>query len=139
MGQIVNETREKLEEAIDSAAAALRAKEKEYRLKKETIDVTTLGSTGGYREYIGSFKTPGTVDINGFLADGGAEPGQTALMAAYESDDKAAFEVDFPDGSKVTFDAIVKQKAFGPANVGSAIAFRAQLQISGQITFTPKT
>ena len=45
MGQIVNETREKLEEAIDSAAAALRAKEKEYRLKKETIDVTLPGET----------------------------------------------------------------------------------------------
>ena len=43
MGQIVNETREKLEAAIDEAAAAIREKEKEYRLKKETIDVTLPG------------------------------------------------------------------------------------------------
>ncbi len=45
MGQIVNETREKLEQAIDEAAAAIRAREKEYRLKKETIDVTLPGAT----------------------------------------------------------------------------------------------
>ncbi|MBR3504928.1 MAG: phenylalanine--tRNA ligase subunit alpha [Clostridia bacterium] len=45
MGQIVNETREKLESAIDEAAAALRAKEKEFRLKRETIDVTLPGKT----------------------------------------------------------------------------------------------
>jgi len=45
MGQIVNETREKLESAIDEAAAAIRAKEKEYRLKRETIDVTLPGVT----------------------------------------------------------------------------------------------
>ena len=45
MGQIVNETREKLETAIDEAAASIRAREKEYRLKKETIDVTVPGET----------------------------------------------------------------------------------------------
>ncbi|MBO4884218.1 MAG: phenylalanine--tRNA ligase subunit alpha, partial [Clostridia bacterium] len=45
MGQIVNETREKLEQAIDEAASAIRAREKEYRLKKETIDVTLPGAT----------------------------------------------------------------------------------------------
>ena len=45
MGQIVNETREKLESAIDEAAAALRQREKEFRLKRETIDVTLPGKT----------------------------------------------------------------------------------------------
>jgi len=44
MGQIVNETREILEKAIDEAAASVRAKEKEARLKAETIDVTLPGT-----------------------------------------------------------------------------------------------
>ena len=43
MGQIVNETREILEKAIDEAAASVKAKEKEARLKAETIDVTLPG------------------------------------------------------------------------------------------------
>ena len=44
MGQIVNETREILEKAIDEAAASVKAREKEARLKAETIDVTLPGS-----------------------------------------------------------------------------------------------
>lgn len=43
MGQIVNETREILENAIDEAVASVKAREKEARLKNETIDVTMPG------------------------------------------------------------------------------------------------
>ena len=43
MGQIVNETREVLEKAIDEAVASVKAKEKDARLKNETIDVTMPG------------------------------------------------------------------------------------------------
>ena len=43
MGQLVNETREVLEKAIDEAAAAVKTREKEARLKAETIDVTLPG------------------------------------------------------------------------------------------------
>ena len=44
MGRIVNETREKLESAIDETAAALRAREKDFRLRREAIDVTLPGT-----------------------------------------------------------------------------------------------
>ena len=40
MGQIVNETRAKLESAIESAQATLKEKEKALRFQRETIDVT---------------------------------------------------------------------------------------------------
>lgn len=43
MGQIVNETRETLEKAIDQAVASIREREKEARLKNEVIDVTLPG------------------------------------------------------------------------------------------------
>ena len=44
IGRIVNETREKLESAIDETAAALRAREKDFRLRREAIDVTLPGT-----------------------------------------------------------------------------------------------
>ena len=44
MGQIVNETRAVLESAIDEAAASIKIKEKENRLKSEAIDVTLPGT-----------------------------------------------------------------------------------------------
>ena len=40
MGQMVNETRAGIEEALEARAAVLREKEKEERLKREAIDVT---------------------------------------------------------------------------------------------------
>ncbi len=43
MGQIVNETRETLEKAIDQAVVSIREREKEARLKNEVIDVTLPG------------------------------------------------------------------------------------------------
>ena len=33
-------------------------------MSRETIDVTSLDSTGGYREFIASFKDPGTISLN---------------------------------------------------------------------------
>ena len=44
IGRIVNETREKLESAIDETAVALRAREKDFRLRREAIDVTLPGT-----------------------------------------------------------------------------------------------
>ena len=40
MGQMVNETRAAIEEALETRATVLREKEKEERLKREAIDVT---------------------------------------------------------------------------------------------------
>ena len=40
MGQMVNETRAAIEEALEARAAVLREKEKEERLRREAIDVT---------------------------------------------------------------------------------------------------
>ena len=40
MGQMVNETRAAIEQALETRAAVLREKEKEERLKREAIDVT---------------------------------------------------------------------------------------------------
>ena len=40
MGQMVNETRAAIEEALEARATVLREKEKEERLKREAIDVT---------------------------------------------------------------------------------------------------
>ena len=43
MGAIINETRQALEEALEKRSALIRKKEKELRLKAETIDVTLPG------------------------------------------------------------------------------------------------
>jgi len=33
-------------------------------MSRDTIDVTSLSSTGGYREFIGGFRNPGTIQLS---------------------------------------------------------------------------
>ena len=48
----------------------------------EEIDVTTLDSTGGYREYVQGLRDAGEVELTGFH---GSDAGQKALREAYAS------------------------------------------------------
>lgn len=98
----------------------------------EELDVTTLDSEGGYREYLQGFRDSGEVEVEGFHEKGDA--GQTALRAAYASGTAGAVEVDFPDGTKVTFNAFVKGYTLGAAEVDGAVGFGATLRITGGVT-----
>ena len=100
----------------------------------EQLDVTTLDSDGGYREYLQGFRDSGEVELSGFHQKGDA--GQAALREAYESGEAGAVEVDFPDGTKVTFSAIVKSHTIGAAEVDGAVGFGAVLRITGGVSVT---
>lgn len=106
----------------------------EIQPDSEELDVTTLESTGGYREYIQGFRDSGEVEISGFHDAGDA--GQKALRAAYNSGAAGAFQVDFPDGSKVEFSGFVKSHTIGSAEVDGAIGFGATLRITGPVVLT---
>ena len=99
----------------------------------EELDVTTLDSEGGYREYMQGMRTAGTIEISGFLD--GENAGQTAVRKAFDSGDVGAFQVLFTDGSQAQFSAFVKQYAVGAAEINGAIGFSAVLRITGAVTF----
>ena len=99
----------------------------------EELDVTTLDSSGGYREFMQGWRDAGTIAISGFFDSG--DEGQAALRTAFENGKLGAFEVAFADGSKATFSAFVKKHAIGAAEVDGAVGFSAQLRVSGAVTF----
>ena len=100
----------------------------------EELDVTTLDSAGGYREFIQGFRDSGELEISGFH-DGGDE-GQKALRTAFESGASGRFEVAFPDGASVNFSGFVKGHSIGSAEVDGAIGFGAVIRISGAVSVT---
>ena len=106
----------------------------EIQSDSEAVDVTTLESAGGYREYIQGFRDAGEVELSGF--HDAQDAGQTALRAAYDSGEIGAFEVDFPDGSKVDFSGFVKGHTVGSAEVDGAIGFGAVVRITGAVKMT---
>ena len=100
----------------------------------EEVDITTLESTGGYREYMQGFRDSGELEITGFHdAD---DAGQTALRTAFASGASGSFEVKFPDDTAVTFSGFIKSHTIGSAEVDGAIGFGAVIRISGAVTVT---
>lgn len=106
----------------------------EIQPDSEEVDVTTLESAGGYREYIQGFRDSGEVELNGYYDAG--DGGQKALRAAYAAGTMGEFEVAFSDGTKVNFSGFVKRHTIGAAEVDGAIGFGAVVRISGAVTVT---
>lgn len=98
----------------------------------DTVDVTALDSEGGYREFLMGFKDAGDVSLEGFLDD--EDTGQAEAYTALESGDVQKCEINFPNGSKWTFDGIVTGFSTG-ADLEDAVSFSATIKVSGKPTF----
>ena len=103
----------------------------EIQPDSDELDVTTLESEGGYREYMQGLRDSGEVELSGFHDAGDA--GQKALRSAYADGRAGAFEVSFPDGTTVNFSGFVKSHTIGSAEVDGAIGFGAVVRISGPV------
>ena len=97
----------------------------------EAVDVTALDSAGGYREFIQGYRDSGLVELTGFHEKGNA--GQAALRAAYDGGAAGSVQVEFPDGTQVSFRAFVKSYTLGAAEVDGAVGFGAALRITGAV------
>jgi predicted secreted protein len=68
--------------------------------KRDTIDVTNLDSTGGYREFIGGFRDGGTVTLPmNFTRDT-----YELMNDDFESEDLQNYEIYLPDKEYTSFE-----------------------------------
>jgi predicted secreted protein len=98
-----------------------------------TIDVTSLDSTGGYREFIAGFIDGGEVSIDmNFRLDGYDD-----LKADIEGRELHNYQVVFPDTNQTTFEFAAIMTRLGVAvPTEDKITATATFKISGQITLT---
>lgn len=102
-------------------------------LSADTIDVTTLDSDGGYREFIAGFKDAGEVSLEGYL-ELEAGKGQKDLYDLYESGDVEDFTIEFPNNlGSWTFKGVVTGFSTG-ASLEDPLSFSATIKVSGQPT-----
>lgn len=106
-------------------------------LSADTIDVTTLDSDGGYREFIAGFKDAGEVALEGYL-ESVTGKGQKELYDLFESGDKESFTIDFPEGSNWAFSGVVTGFSTS-ADLEDPLGFAATIKVSGKPTFTAAT
>lgn len=98
---------------------------------KESIDVTALDSTSGYREFIDGFKDGGEVSLQGFFDY--EDDGQNSVYAAFDTGGLEYFTIEFPAriGAKWTFSGVVTAFEI-TSEVGNAIGFSATVKVSGK-------
>lgn len=76
-------------------------------MTRDFIDVTSLDSTGGYREFIAGFRDGGTVVLNmNFSVDT-----YSLMKNDFESDTAVAYSIVLPDsdGTTISFNGLVTE------------------------------
>lgn len=102
------------------------------QLSADTVDVTTLDSDGGYREFIGGFKDAGEVSLSGYF-DNTVGKGQAEIYAAFESGSVTDFVIRFPESlnAKWSFKGIVTGFETG-VTLEDPVSFAATIKVSGK-------
>lgn len=72
-------------------------------MSRDTIDTTTLDTTGGYRTFITGFRDGGTFELTMNYTSAGYQK----LLADFQSDTPKEYKVTLKDTSSVTFSGLV--------------------------------
>lgn len=99
----------------------------------DEIDVTTLDSPNGAKEYMQGAKDPGTVEITANnCGDGQVE----ALQAVFDSGKVRTWTETYPTGATLTYDAYISAFTFGEATVDGLMTASFTLRLSGEPVYT---
>jgi predicted secreted protein len=100
-------------------------------MERETIDVTSLDSTGGYREFIASFRDGGTVELEMNFTRSGYE----LMKNDFESDTLQNYEIVIPDDDNTTleFEGLVTALPL-EITTDEKITTTVTIKISGQVS-----
>jgi predicted secreted protein len=97
------------------------------------IDVTSLDSTGGYKEFIGGFRDGGEVTLNmNFTLDGYAQ-----MLDDFEDDDSHNYQIVLPDTGNTTLDfaAFVTNLPL-TVSPDDKVTIDVTLKITGEVSLT---
>ena len=102
-------------------------------MSRGTIDVTSLDSTGGYREFIAGFRDAGEVTLDCNFAIGEWD----YWLADFESDTLVTYSIELSNTEASVFSFSALCTALGVAvPMDDKVTCSVTLKISGAITFT---
>jgi predicted secreted protein len=105
----------------------------EIGIESDEIDVTTLDSTGGYKEFIAGFKDAGEVSLEGIIK---SETAMASMITLADSQAVEEWTIETPSGSTWVFDGFVKTFKEGEASVEGVRGFTGSIRVSGEPTYT---
>jgi len=101
-------------------------------LKRDMIDITTLSSLNGAKQYMPGLLDPGTMTMEGFFDT--SDSGQSLLFAKLASGSLDTYTMTFPSvvGASWTASCYIKELALGDqVDTTKGIPFKATLQVTG--------
>ena len=105
-------------------------------VESEELETTALDSTGGFREFIGSLKDAGELDLNGFV-DEDHEDDFALLLTLANSQKAEEWTIEFLSGAKWVFNGWIKMIRSTEATIDGLTGFEGSIRITGQPVFTP--
>lgn len=102
-------------------------------MSRSTIDVTSLDSTGGYREFIAGFRDGGevTLEMNFSLST------YDQMKDDFENENTHNYQIVLPDTGATTFQFAALVTALGMGvPMDDKVTSSVTLKISGQVTLT---
>ena len=98
-------------------------------MTRNTIDVTSLDSTGGYKEFIGGFRDGGTV----VLAMNFTKASYSIMKGDFDSDTLQTYNIALPDGTSFDFDGVVTDLSMG-VPTDDKVTSDCTIKVSGPVT-----
>jgi len=102
-------------------------------MTRDTVDVTTLGSPGGYREFITGLRDGGTLTFDVLFS----KTGYQALKTDFENDEAETYSIELPDDDStiIGFDGLVTDF---PVSIplDDKVSVSVTIKITGNISVT---
>lgn len=101
----------------------------EVSIETEEIDVTTLDSPNGAKEYIQGAKDPGSMDVE----INNCDDGQVAkLQSLFDTGEVRDWLVTYPSGGKLPIKGYISNLTFGEATTDGLMTANITLRLSGE-------
>ncbi|MCL2859247.1 MAG: hypothetical protein FWF46_01475 [Oscillospiraceae bacterium] len=103
----------------------------EISIEVGEIDVTTLDSPNGAKEFISGDITAGDFALGGYIKKQEDQQTVVKMMALIQSGDTEKWKITYSNGTKEEFDGFVKAFKLTEATTDGLLGFEATLKISG--------
>ena len=101
--------------------------------EREEIDVTTLDSPNGSKDFISCGVDFGSFDVAGNVIDGVQV---SALYDVFNGQQNRDFEIQTPSGTKLALNGYFSSFGFGEKTTDGLDTFKATIRVSGAPTYT---
>ena len=101
--------------------------------EKEEVDVTTLDSPDGAKEFLSGAADWGSQDLEGYMDD---DSQIEKMRALFDSGMVRDWEIQTPAKRKIAYKAFVKNFTYGEKTIEGVDGFKLTLRLSGKPTYS---